>query len=363
MGIRKFIKSRLNERQFFLLKKFKIKIDILMRSISLYFSAFFSKNRVLSSVYYCLCSNKFSRENRAVLLGRVNYYKESNQPGSSSLLRRNIHRLEKGLIMQPRRNVFAEAYISETVDEFLSVYDSGEVCAEELKWAADVLIEFFDVCGSSMNVDSSRERFFKTCKFASSDENLFVPYAKSLSRKSNVSYEQLEALFMQRRSVRWYLEEKVDKKLIGRAVNIAKFAPSACNRQSFRFYLATSKEKSVQIAKCAMGTVGFADNINCMVAIIGDLSAYPEARDRHVIYVDAALAGMQLMLALETLGLSSCPINWPDIEENEKKLSKILGLSAWERPVMLLSIGYADPSGMIPFSQKKSNKYLIKELD
>jgi len=31
------------------------------------------------------------------------------------------------------------------------------------------------------------------------------------------------------------------------------------------------------------------------------------------------LAAMQLMLAFETLGLSTCSINWPDIEIAEKK--------------------------------------------
>lgn len=62
---------------------------------------------------------------------------------------------------------------------------------------------------------------------------------------------------------------------------------------------------------------------------------------------------MSLMLALETLGLSSCPINWPDIEMREKKMDKFLKLEPYQRPIMCMGIGYPDPEGMIAYSEKK----------
>lgn len=96
------------------------------------------------------------------------------------------------------------------------------------------------------------------------------------------------------------------------------------------------------------------------MVVVGDLSAYPYERDRHLIYVDASLASMQLMLALETLGLSSCPINWPDIEVMERGMAEVLDLSFHERPIMLISVGYPDPTGNIPFSQKKSSDSMIR---
>ena len=68
------------------------------------------------------------------------------------------------------------------------------------------------------------------------------------------------------------------------------------------------------------------------------------------------------MLALETLGLSSCPINWPDIEEREQAMSNLLQLNVWERPIMCLAIGYADEEGGIAYSQKKKPSQLIQYL-
>jgi nitroreductase len=68
---------------------------------------------------------------------------------------------------------------------------------------------------------------------------------------------------------------------------------------------------------------------------------------------------MSLMFALETLGLSSVPINWPDIEFIEQQMEKIIPLSEDERPMMLIGIGYADPDGGIPYSQKKTPDQLL----
>ena len=79
----------------------------------------FSSNGFLASLYYWLFSRQFYREHRAVLKGRLKYQEGLLGGGiSSPLLRRNTHRLEKGLIMKPRRPVFAEGFILETVQAF-----------------------------------------------------------------------------------------------------------------------------------------------------------------------------------------------------------------------------------------------------
>lgn len=76
----------------------------------------FKGTRFLASIYYALFSCQFSREHKAVLAGKAAYQQSLKDIGETSvLLRRNIHRLEKGLIMQPRRDVFAENFIGETV--------------------------------------------------------------------------------------------------------------------------------------------------------------------------------------------------------------------------------------------------------
>ena len=99
-------------------------------------------------------------------------------------------------------------------------------------------------------------------------------------------------------------------------------SPSACNRQPFQYIILDEKDAINKISTLPMGIKGYESQIPVFVVVIGNLDAYAEERDRHAIYIDASLANMSLILALETLGLSSCCINWPDIEEKEIKNKK-----------------------------------------
>jgi len=317
----------------------------------------FSANGFLSSLYYCLISREFDREHRAVLLGRLQFARLMRGKGENdAFLRRNVHRLEKGLIMRPRRATFAEDYIGPTVRCFADAAQAG-VASGQQRWANDVLTDYFSAVGSTPRIDSAKQTF--TSAQQRDESSRCVPYPHSELPPCPVSYDELMVLFRRRRSVRWYQDKPVSNELIEQAVKAAALAPSACNRQPFRFYVSNDPAKAADVAQCAGGTAGFHDNLPCVIAVVGDLGCYPEARDRHVVYIDGSLAAMQLMLALESLGLSSCSINWPDVEEKERKLAKKLGLAYHERTVMLLAVGYADPTGGIPYSDKKTADDLI----
>jgi nitroreductase len=340
MAIRKYI------------KKTKKRLDLLFLPI-------FSSSRILASVYYFLFSRDFGREQQATLKGRLKYHKSLQRlDGSSPLLRRNVHRLEKGLIMKPRRETFALDYIDETVACYLMAVNEGSISDQELKWARDVIREYFRVV-DTVELAALREVFFADSSV--SEVSNYLPYSSSDSQNSDVSYQQLRQLFLQRRSRRWFQQDEVDSELIDKAISMASLAPSACNRQPYYFKVFNDREKIKGVSKLAMGTSGFHHNIPCLLAVIGDLSAYPEERDRHVIYIDAGLASMQLMLAVETMGLGSCPINWPDVEKRERKISKAISLKSHEKVIMLIAVGKPDPDGGIPFSQKKGVELLKDE--
>jgi nitroreductase len=313
-----------------------------------------------SSLFYTFFSTQFYREHQSVLHGRIKYKRSLNDiEESCALLRRNVHRLEKGLIMSPRRAIFASGYIGETVDCFLKAITSEGLCNNEKKWAEDVITEYFSVVDDDAKIKDSRAKFTHVSSLV---ETSSVPYKYSELPKRVVSYDELMTTFKRRRSVRWYKDAHVPKALIEKVVSAASLAPSACNRQPFKFHTVYETDLATEIADYAMGTAGWSHSINTLLVVVGNLGAYPNERDRHVIYIDGALASMQLMLACEALGLASCPINWPDIEKLEKKMAKALKLEPYERPIMLISVGYPLEDGGIPYSDKKTPKILIKEV-
>jgi nitroreductase len=312
----------------------------------------------LSSLYYVLFSRDFDREHRAVLFGKLRYLGQvSGTDGSGYLLRRNTHRLEKGLLMRPRRSVFARDYIELTVEAYETVLrqregDGGGL--ESLAWPRDVLATYFAACGPDETVDRARARFARANAAADGgDEGAKVPYLRALHEEPSVSYDALARLAWRRRSVRWYLPRPVPRELIDQSIAVASLAPSACNRQPYEFRVFDDPARVREITALPGGTRGFAENIPVICVAVGKLHAYFRERDRHLIYVDVGLASMALMLALETVGLSSCPLNWPDIDKQEREMARVLGLAPDERPVMLIAIGYPDPEGMVAYSQKK----------
>jgi nitroreductase len=343
-----------------------------------------SRARGLASAYYLLLNPRFGREHRAVLAGRAAYWRaRSGAQRSDPLLRRNVHRLEKGLVMRPRNPVFAEDYIGETVAALGSAEAAGALDPIEHRWASDVLRRYFASVSDTPRIAAARARFlqFESARAApagpasgghatapltepSTDPSTeWAPYARAVGVRSNVSYEDFLALCRQRRSVRWFLDRPVPRELVERAAAAAAQAPSACNRQPFYFRYFDAPEDARRVTAISMGTNGYAQNVPAVVVVVGDLGAFEEERDRHLIYIDGALAAMQFMLALETLGLASCPINWPDVEKLERRMAAELRLPTHLRPVMLIALGYPDPDGGVPFSAKKPVDALLKYDD
>lgn len=336
------------------LKQFYRQLKKLSNSINNTIVFFCSRSPWLSTAYYTFISPAFRREQHSVLYGKYKYHETlKSLENSSYLLRRNIHRLEKGLIMRPRRDIFALDYIQETVNAYRDLASNQKKShgESELKWAHDVLGEYFRVVKNHPVIDRVKAIFIDLNCLES--DNQYIPYQRDLDQPPSVNYEQFLALSYRRRSVRWYLPKPVPRELIDRAIFAAALSPSACNRQPFEFRIFDDPEKVKEVASVPNGTIGFSQNFPVVIAVVGKLSAYYSERDRHIIYIDSSLASMSLIYALETLGLSSCPINWPDIEPKEKEMASLLNLEADERVIMLISVGYPDPQGMVPYSQKK----------
>lgn len=315
-----------------------------------------------ASLHYGLCSQAFDREFRVVREGVKKYRHELAGEGSHrTLIRRDTHRIEKGLTMKPRRDIFAADYIEELVRVFTVQVERGgytSACRGEAAWCADVLREYFDVTKSNPARDRAKERF-EQIEHLLPEVQAKVPYRRDLSVPSPVGYDELLALSERRRSVRWFLDKRVERELINKAMMVARQSPSACNRQPFVFHVFDDVEMVRKVASVPMGTAGYEHQIPCIIVVVGQLRNYFDERDRHLIYIDGALAGMSFVFALETLGLSSCIINWPDIEQKELEMAKLIGLEDDERPVFLIAVGYPDPAELVAFSDKKSVDELI----
>ncbi len=357
-----------------LIKKFLpnlllIKLKSVISNFHQNIQPFFAKTPFLARLYFALFNSSYQREQFSALQGMITYNQriKSTDECSSPLLRRNIHRLEKGLIMRPLKSVFALDYIEETQKAFELALQSAIHQSEELAWAKSVLTKYYD----TVSIESNDLLIRLSNEFNQLEQQSIqgatisnkTPYQYHELASNPLSFDEFSQFIELRRSTRWFKQTFVCRTKIKQAIAIASQAPSACNRQPYEFYVVDQQPLLSQVSKLAIGGGGFASNIPCLIAVVGDYSCYEHERDRHVIYIDASLAAMQFMQALPTLDLASCPMNWPELSVVDKKIAGLLKLPTYKKTIMLIAVGEPELDGGIPYSQKKTADQLVHFVD
>ena len=184
--------------------------------------------------------------------------------------------------------------------------------------------------------------------------------------------------WMARRSVRRYLPKPVPRALVDQLLEAAVTAPSAHNRQPWRFAVLDADRHKIALA-CAMGdrlrkdrqgdqdpnadieadvARSFARITGAATVVIvclsmEDMDVYPDAarnRNEHQMAVQStAMAGQNLLLTAQAAGLGACwlcaPMFCPET------VRQALGLPAYWEPQGMVTLGYPADAGK-PFVRK-----------
>jgi coenzyme F420-0:L-glutamate ligase / coenzyme F420-1:gamma-L-glutamate ligase len=172
---------------------------------------------------------------------------------------------------------------------------------------------------------------------------------------------------VERRSIRRYKPDPVPDELIEQLLTAAAWAPSAHNRQPWRFVVITGAETRQRLAT-AMGNrlrqdltadhvleaviakdvgrsyqrITNAPLLILLCLTMADMDSYPDAKRQHNEWIMAvqstAMAGQNLLLAAHALGLGACwmcaPLFCPDVVANTLDLPP-----DWQ-PQTLITAGY-----------------------
>lgn len=142
-----------------------------------------------------------------------------------------------------------------------------------------------------------------------------------------------------RKSVRSFLDKPVEKDMLKRVLEAARLAPSAGNRQEWRFVIVTDQEKRHRLAEEAAG-----QRFIAQAPVVIAACAQPDGkimRCGQACYpIDVAIAIDHLTLAAAAEGLGTCWIGSFD----PLVVRAILGIPEDIVVVELLPMGYpADP--------------------
>ena len=157
--------------------------------------------------------------------------------------------------------------------------------------------------------------------------------------------EVLDAI-LTRRSVRNYKAEPVEEEKLSRVLEAARYAPSAQNRQPWRFIVVRDSEVKKRIRSCYkrdwfLNTEPPVIIVACAVpdeAWVKQGRDYGEELFGDYWKVDVTLAMQNLIIAATAEGLGTCFIGG----FNEHCLREVLGIPANMRVVAMTPLGYAN---------------------
>lgn len=145
-------------------------------------------------------------------------------------------------------------------------------------------------------------------------------------------------LIKERRSIRSFTARMIPDEIISQLVEALIWAPSAGNLQRRKFYFVFNEEVRKALAKAAYGQ----DFIyEAPLAIVGCLDKRIEwdygkrGRDLYAIQ-DVSASIQNLLLAAHALGLGTVWVG----AFNEDKVSEILKLPNYLRPIAIVPVGY-----------------------
>jgi nitroreductase len=188
-------------------------------------------------------------------------------------------------------------------------------------------------------------------------DTIVAPIAHAANRRVDV-----ECFFTTRHSVRDFSTEYVSPRDIRRAVELAAFSPSACNRQPWKVRLFFGDDV-VRVLAYQNGNRGFARAIPALALVSVELGQFVGAGERNQAWIEGGIFGASMVWALHGIGLQSCMLNLSVTTSVADELRDAVGMPASEVPIMMIAIGHGRPGHRIARSPRRSAEDLIIEPD
>jgi nitroreductase len=150
-----------------------------------------------------------------------------------------------------------------------------------------------------------------------------------------VKMDVMEAI-RKRCSVRAYQERPVEEEKLNNILEAARLAPSASNRQEWRFIVVQNKDTRKKLMKAARNQT-FVGEAPVIIACCAETDSHVMSCGQLCYPIDVAIAIEHIVLKATEEGLGTCWIG----AFYEEQVKEILGISDSIRVVELLSLGYA----------------------
>ena len=166
-----------------------------------------------------------------------------------------------------------------------------------------------------------------------------------------------------RYSCRRYLADPVDAVQIEALKEAVHWAPSACNRQPYRFHFVTDRDVIEGISRAVptgpASVNAWIATAPLIVAAVGKPEILwhriTQAIDKDYHRMDAIIAMDHLSLVATELDLGTCWVGW----FHRRKVGRLLGIGRGEEVVILMTVGYPEGENRRVKSRKEPGELFV----
>jgi nitroreductase len=145
-----------------------------------------------------------------------------------------------------------------------------------------------------------------------------------------------QELFLDRRSIRRYTNEAIDKQILKSILTAAMYAPSAVNRQPWHFVVLDDRRVMDKV-RAFHPHAGMLSSAPLAVVVCGDLDLQ---HDEGYWLPDCGAATENLLLAAHYHGLGACWVGLYPREKRMRPMAELLGLPSHVQPFSLVVMGH-----------------------
>lgn len=208
--------------------------------------------------------------------------------------------------------------------------------------------------------------FWSLAIYAIGRHRLQREYVQSLentqsSVKPSCGKADLVASIRERRSIRKWTHEPIDCEDIKEIIDVAKWAPSSCNRQTWQTLLINRQQDKEFLLEYFSNRFWLCAPL--LIVVMIDIKPYCEI-EKHYAYLDAGAFIQNLLLTLHTRGYGACWIGFAKwdtlnnlhIDRNRcKAFYEYFKLSSQQIPVSMVAVGKPSIKPRAPSRQSLDN--------
>lgn len=266
------------------------------------------------------------------------------------------HSIEKGFLYNPTRPRFAKKRIEELIILMKNIEFEKYGQRVQIQSALLNLCKYYEFHldeGTDISDYYKREEYdiFKQ-QLKLSHEPIKYHTKKSFFKYKNSDFINFS---ISRASVRNFTGEKIANEVLQKAVDLANYSPSVCNRQPVNVHIVDNKNKIDRILEIQGGLKGYSNSLYQLIVITSDRNYFYTTGERNQLYIDGGIYLMNLLYALHFYGIGACPAHWGLPYHADKRVKEILKLKPSEQVISLVAIGVPTDEFPTTLSLRKSS--------